>query len=189
MGFDLAEWGSGLVNQGVSAVLGHQVNQRNKGENMKQMLFQERMASTAHQREVQDLVAAGLNPNLSAGGAGAPSPSGSSATMQMPEINMPDMLAYGVSVKQLEQAQQRLEIDSKKADADIAKSMSETDLKKLEKIMKQKGMPNAVWQGEAGKALQKVFEWMKKNVRQPTIPKGGEFDPWSPSHTDLNQFK
>lgn len=54
-------------------------NAFNAKEALKNRDFQERMSSTSHQREVKDLIKAGLNPVLSAN-AGASTPAGSMAT-------------------------------------------------------------------------------------------------------------
>jgi hypothetical protein len=74
--------GGAAVGGGLSMLGGYLANRRNIASAREQMSFQERMSGTAHQREVADLRAAGLNPILSAGGQGASSPVGSMATVE-----------------------------------------------------------------------------------------------------------
>lgn len=74
-----------------------------------QMAFQERMSGTAHQREIEDLRKAGLNPILSAtGGAGSSTPSGAQANI----VNeMAPAVSSALAVRELGQRLKNLEQD------------------------------------------------------------------------------
>lgn len=144
----------------------------NKDITNSQREFDTKMANSVHQREVKDLQKAGLNPILSAGGNGAPSPtSAAPSAPSAPSMGDMNILGYGLDLQRMEIEQERLGLDKATTAAGISKTLSDTELNRAKKILAQKGMLKAELEGEASTVMQNIIKWMKKSIQQNQQPK------------------
>lgn len=164
----MLDWGS-VIGGGISAlggfIGGERRNDAQIGMSREQMDFQERMSNTAHQREVTDLRAAGLNPILSAKLGGASSPAGA-----MPNIvdTIGEATRSGVStalsaarleadLDNLREQNKKLQAETKKTEQDTRTSAAQERLTNTaewntstDAVLKNLSMPHTVNSAIAG---------------------------------------
>ena len=172
----------GFLGPVVGGLLGfagsNQANSMSAASAREQMEFQERMSNTAHQREVADLKAAGLNPMLSANHGGASVPSGAAYTAQNPWAESGNIISNINSARKLQEVDKVLVANTvKKTDQDIVEGKSRIALntsqvaKQAEEIktLISQQLVNAEMIKKFGAETANLLEQNKVFQRQPDL--------------------
>lgn len=158
LGAALVAGGSSLIGGLLNNSAQDRANTANKNMSREQMKFQERMSSTAHQRQVTDMKAAGLNPMLSANQTGASAPAGSMATMQAENnLDTGSAISSAIETRKLAQDLKNLKAQEAQTKAQTRKANTETTLLKANE-------PVAELKNQLGRHVQKQVQTVKSSA-------------------------
>lgn len=117
----------GAAASALGGFLGQEdTNKQNIALSQDQMAFQKMMSDTAHQREVNDLRKAGLNPMLSAKYGGASTPGGASAVVQNSAAASDSASLNAAQVRLIDAQSKAAEAQAMASSAQAAKTVAET---------------------------------------------------------------
>lgn len=134
----------GIYSNQTNRSIARDANIASQGMSREQMAFQERMSSSAHQRAVEDLKKAGLNPLLAAN-AGASTPAGSMGQVTAATVENPleGLAATAAEIQNLKLAakKQGQEIDLMKDQSNLTKA--QTKKTNIDAEVAKRGIPKA----------------------------------------------